>query len=115
MNAPLELPWPPSALTPNAKRRKHWRVYQPIANAYKLQCIMLVPATIPDGTHLDITFMPPDRRRRDLDGMLGAFKHGIDAIASVLCIDDYEFSLSLRRGEPIKGGKVMVTIGGSRG
>lgn len=34
----------------------------------------------------------------------------IDAIAQVLCIDDYEFSLSLRRGEPIKGGKVMVSI-----
>lgn len=106
----IELPWPPKELSPNFKRRKHWRAYQPIAKEYKALCVQIVSKTIAGGTHLDITFLPPDRRRRDLDGMLGAFKHGIDAIAQVIGVDDCEFSLGLRRGEPVKGGKVLVGI-----
>jgi hypothetical protein len=42
--------------------------------------------------------------------MLASFKHGIDAIAHVMGVDDYEFSLSLKRGDPVKGGLVVVSI-----
>ena len=45
-----------------------------------------------------------------MDGMIASFKHGIDAIASVMGVDDYDFSISMHRGEPIKGGAVMVEV-----
>ena len=109
MSGAIELPWPPKELLPNA--RVHFRKKNALAQAYKGYCILLTPKSIPDGTHLSITFNPPDKRRRDLDGMLSSFKWGIDAIASVLCVDDYVFSLSLKRGEPVKGGRVVVEIG----
>jgi crossover junction endodeoxyribonuclease RusA len=106
------LPWPPSALRPNASSPGNWRKKANAAKAYKADCILLVPKSICEGTHLAITFFPPDRRRRDLDNMLAAFKWGVDAIASVMGVDDYQFSLSLKRGDPVKGGLVVVEIGG---
>ena len=105
----IVLPWPPSELLPNA--RIHFRRKNAIAQAYKLNCVLLTPKSIPDGTHLSITFNPPDKRRRDLDGMLSSFKWGIDAIAHVMGVDDYQFSLSLRRAEPVKGGRVVIEVG----
>jgi crossover junction endodeoxyribonuclease RusA len=57
-----------------------------------------------------LTFMPPDRRRRDLDGMLGAFKAGLDSLSDVLGVDDSNFRLSLKKGDVIKGGAVVATI-----
>jgi hypothetical protein len=43
--------------------------------------------------------------------MLASFKHGIDAIATVMGVDDYGFSLSISRGDPVPGGKVVISIG----
>lgn len=108
----IELPWPPRELSPNA--RVHWgkvRGKNSPGDKYMRDCILLTPKSIPDGTHLSIEFRPPDKRRRDLDNMLASFKRGIDAIASVMGVDDYTFSLSLKRGDPIKGGRVIVEIG----
>jgi crossover junction endodeoxyribonuclease RusA len=106
----IELPFPPSALRPNASSPGNWRRKSEAARKYKNDCVLLTPKGIPNGTHLAITFCPPDRRRRDLDNMLASFKQGIDAIALVMGVDDYQFSLSLVRGEPVKGGKVVVAI-----
>lgn len=63
-----------------------------------------------DRAHLSIRFCPPDRRRRDLDNMFASFKHGIDAVAEAIGIDDYGFAFTIVRGEPVKGGRVEVTI-----
>jgi crossover junction endodeoxyribonuclease RusA len=108
------LPWPPSALRPNASSPGNWRRKSEAAKRYKRDCILLTPKSIADGTHLAITFRPPDKRRRDLDNMLASFKAGIDAIAQVMGVDDYRFSISLARGEPIKGGQVVVCINHAR-
>ena len=104
----LTLPWPPRELHPNA--RVHFAKRSNVARKYKSDCVLLTPKSIADGTHLSITFNPPDNRRRDLDGMLSAFKWGIDAIAQVMGVDDYQFSLSLRRAGPVKGGAVIVEV-----
>lgn len=106
----IELPFPPSALRPNASSPGNWRRKSEAAKRYKRDCLLLTPKAIPQGTHLAIEFCPPDKRRRDLDNMLASFKQGIDAIAEVMGVDDYLFTLSLARGEPIKGGKVVVRI-----
>lgn len=61
--------------------------------------------------HLGITFHPPDKRRRDLDGMLSSIKSHLDGLADSLRVDDIRFELSIKRGEPVKLGRVEVEIG----
>ena len=113
MAGEIELPWPPPELSPNAKRRKHWRVYQPIAKEYRLRCFLLTAAAgPPPGCKITaITFYPPDRRRRDDDGMIGAFKAGRDGVADALGCDDHKFRPAYRFGDPVKGGRVVIVIG----
>lgn len=64
----------------------------------------------PETCHLSITFNPPDKRRRDLDNMLASCKAMLDGLASAMKVDDYEFTITLRRGDPVKGGAVAVVI-----
>ena len=111
----VELPWPPSALSPNVAHKAHWRRTQGAAKAYKGDCLILCRSqglgkADVEALHLSIRFCPPDRRRRDLDGMLSSIKHGIDAISETIGVDDFHFGFTLTRGEPVKGGVVQVTI-----
>lgn len=112
----VTLPWPPSVLTPNQKRKSHWRKYAPATKAYRAECGWLAKAQgvtkRDDATlSLSITFLPPDNRARDLDGMLGAFKAGLDGLSDVLGVDDSKWSLTIRKGEKTQGGAVVVAIG----
>jgi crossover junction endodeoxyribonuclease RusA len=108
------LPWPPSCLTPNAKRRLHWRVYRHPAKDYRKTCALLTKAKRirldPGLVPMTITFNPPDRRHRDDDGMIGAFKHGRDGVADALGVDDRYFRPTYVFGEPVKGGCVTVEV-----
>ena len=111
----IDLPWPPSALRPNASSPGAWRRKQTAAKGYKADCLILCRAgglspVEMNAAHLTIRFCPPDRRRRDLDNMLASFKHGIDAISETVGVDDQHFGFTLTRGEPVKGGSVQVTI-----
>lgn len=107
------LPWPPSTLKPNGSHG-HWTKKSSAAKKYRADCLWLAKAAkIPKpfgGVELVICFHPPDRRRRDLDNLLASFKYGIDAISEAIGIDDYQFSIRLSRGEPVKGGHVVVEI-----
>ena len=92
----VTLPWPPSELSPNA--RTHWRKKAPITKAYKHACWTLCKeaaiTAIPgyEGRlHLWITFYPPDRRHRDDDNMIAAFKAGRDGLALAIGVDDKRF------------------------
>lgn len=109
--ATVTLPWPPKEITPNAKRRKHWSVYRPHVSKYRRDCAWLVKAARVRGSLLAVTFCPPDRRRRDDDGMIGAFKAGRDGVADALGCDDHSFRPSYRFADPVKGGAVIVEIG----
>jgi crossover junction endodeoxyribonuclease RusA len=59
---------------------------------------------------VDITFHPPDKRKRDLDNCLASFKAGLDGIADALGVNDCQFKLSLEMGSPIKGGEVEIYL-----
>lgn len=59
---------------------------------------------------LRVTFYPPDRRHRDDDGMIGAFKHYRDGIADGLGIDDRHFRPEYVIAEPQAPGRVEVEI-----
>ena len=90
----LILPWPPRALSPNA--RTYWRKKAPIAKAYKEACWALTleaKLAVPDSPKIALwlDFYPPNRRARDDDNMIASFKHGRDGVALALGIDDKRF------------------------
>lgn len=108
----MMLPWPPRALSPNA--RTHWRKKAPIAKAYKAACWalakeagMVVPGVEKIALWLD--FYPPDRRARDDDNLIAAFKSGRDGLALALGIDDKRFRCFPYVQDQI-GGYVKVRI-----
>ena len=71
------------------------------------------PGTRPDTAAplaLRVTFQPPNRIRRDDDGMIGAFKHLRDGIADALGMDDRLFRPEYHFAEPKKPGAVFVEI-----
>lgn len=108
------LPWPPKDLSPNA--RVHWAKRSKAAKAYRAECGWQVRALAQKPKFessgpitLDIEFMQPDRRGRDLDNMLASIKAGIDGISDALGVNDRRFVFRIRRSESI-GGMVRVRI-----
>ncbi|MGX7895492.1 hypothetical protein [Tsuneonella sp. HG222] len=113
------LPWPDKRVTPNAKRRTHWRTYQPAIKSDRETGAVLAWAALPPLAReviaagegkipLKVSFFPPDRRHRDDDGMIGAFKHLRDGIADALKVDDRRFAPHYFFEEPVKGGRIVV-------
>lgn len=115
----LHLPFPDKSLFPNAKLRGGgWgHAIAPKAkakeDAYYLTKQAMGDWMPQDGTiPLSIVFCQPDKRSRDLDGMLGAVKHALDGIASALGIDDSRFRPILIDAGPVgKPGAVIVAVG----
>ena len=66
----------------------------------------------PAGTlALAVTFHAPDKRRRDLDNLLASMKADFDGLSQALGVDDQLFNpLTLRRGEQVKGGAVVLEV-----
>ena len=108
----LDLPFPPSILNPNA--RPHWSPKATAKKKYRRDCYYLAKQVKPDfkedKIYLEITFHPPDKRKRDKDNMIGAFKAGQDGIADAWNVDDCRFSTSYNIGDVVKYGKVCVEI-----
>jgi len=110
----VALPWPPRELHPNARphhmqRARAAKAYRTVAFWAAEMAGVIAPT---DGeVMLSVTFNPPDNRKRDLDGMFAASKAGFDGIADALQVNDYRFAFTIRRAEPLKGGKVVIAIG----
>lgn len=117
MREPLILPWPAKALNPNA--RTHWRPKAAAAKAYRHDAWWAAMAWIGTGLGwwpsegsiaVTITFRAPDKRSRDIDNMLASIKPAIDGLADAMHVNDSRFAITLRRGEPIKGGAVEIEV-----
>lgn len=109
----IRLPWPDSGLRPNARLHFHAKaklVKAARETAYWLAKQAYAPYPHKGEVMLFITFLPPDKRRRDLDGMLSSAKAYLDSIADAIEVDDYRFAFTIKRGEPVKGGAVVVEI-----
>lgn len=114
----IQLPWPSRILHPNA--RVHWAQRAKAAKAARMEAFVLARAAgwhkhqLPDGRlHLWIDFVPPDRRRRDDDGLLASMKQARDGLADALGIDDSRFvSHPFLHDTVRKGGEVRVRITG---
>ena len=112
----IVLPWPPAALSPNA--RVHWRKRQKAAKAARLlawasaiNARWVAPSS--ERVHLWVDFFPPTRRMPDDDNMLARCKAYRDGIADAIGIDDRVFvSHPYVHGEPRKGGEVRIRITG---
>lgn len=116
----IKLPWPDSSLNPNRKNGRHWGATKEakdkrMADARWVALVELrksgyVP---PVGRlSMSLTFCQPDKRRRDMDNLLASMKSDLDGISQALGLDDQHFDpLILKRGEPIKGGCVLVEVG----
>lgn len=105
----ITLPWPPKELSPNA--RPHWAVKARAAKAYRLDCwatFAQFRKALRGRTSFAVTFHPPSRRRTDLDNCLASIKHGLDALSEITGIDDSEFQFTISKGEPRKGGAVII-------
>lgn len=109
----IELPWPPAKLSPNGSHGSHW-AWATAGRKYHRDCAILlksqnVPRLFVDPPlMLELFYCPPAKRLCDLDNLLARTKHGIDALAEALGVDDQIFEYTLRRGEPVKSGKVLV-------
>jgi Holliday junction resolvase RusA-like endonuclease len=112
----IELPWPPAKLSPNGSRGCY-HAHAAAAKKYRDDSIVLlrsqnVPRLFVDGpVMLELIFCSPTRRMADLDNLLTRTKQGIDALAERLGVNDKHFEYTLRRGDPVKGGRVVVRIG----
>jgi len=116
----IELSWPPKELNPNstAKLRAKMRAKKAHREEayYATKAALGAGYRVPADTELPIiiAFYPPDHRRRDRDNCIGSMKRAQDGIAQALGLDDHFFRPTYIFGEPVKGGKVVVTIGGAQ-
>lgn len=108
------LAWPPKVLSPN--KRVHWATKNRAVKMYREQCHWLtkragMKVDWEGVVHVWITFYPPDRRHRDDDNLVAAFKNGRDGVADALCVNDKRFRIHpWLSDEVVKGGAVKVRI-----
>ena len=108
----VTLPWPPKDLSPNA--RIHWGRRSKAARLYRRACYVLTREAglfvdWEGDIHVWIDFCPPDRRHRDDDNMIAAFKSGRDGLADALAVNDRRFRVHPFVQREI-GGMVKVRI-----
>lgn len=107
----IRLGWPNRALSPNARIDR--RSVTPARKAARTEGwaeAKRVGAKIPADAHIEVTFYPPNAQRRDLDNLLASMKPHLDGIAKASGVDDAGWSFTIRKGEPVKGGAVLIHI-----
>lgn len=107
----VSLPWPAKELRPNYRSRTYKGKARATAKARKDAWLLTLEAKA-QGTLLTVTFNPPDRQHRDRDNMIASVKAYQDGIADALKTNDHTFRPEYRFGNPTKGGRVVVEIGG---
>lgn len=120
----IVLSWPDSRLNPNnakgtnwASRHKmrtaeregaYWRTKEVIADTPDSVLAALAASA---SVALDITFVAPNKRPRDLDNLLAALKPALDGIAQAIGFDDRAFDrIVLNRGFGAGQGRVVVEL-----
>lgn len=110
----LTLPWPPRALSPNI-RHAHWSVLARAKRLYRTACALTArqqgasQLTAPEAA-ISLTFVPPDRRHRDLDNCIASMKAGLDGLADAIGIDDSRWTLTAVIDPSQIGGFVRVEV-----
>jgi len=109
----IELPWFPKACSPNHRSRSHW----PRTNAMKktrhdgFWAAQSAGRPVEPVSGILLTFYPPTAHDRDRDNLLASCKGYLDGIAQAWGINDSVFDPRVQIGEPVSGGKIVVTLG----
>ena len=113
----IDLPYPSAALFPNRANGKHWSAVRAIKDKARDDAYLLTKQQARgyvitcEPVPLTLTFYPPNKIRRDLDGSLSACKSTLDGVAKALGIDDAWFNpITVCRAAPFKGGRLVVEI-----
>ena len=115
----ITLPWPDKRLSPNA--RVHWREKATVTKHARKMAYVLAWEGLYYLAYLgrddvkfeaQITYHPPDRRRRDiLDNLPASIKPFIDGMCDCMGIDDYQIQRTVNEwGDVTPGGKVVLTL-----
>ena len=113
--AVIELSWPDSSMLPNRSKGKSWyTTHDAKIIAHNVGYVQAMGFNIGD-TNIDhavtIIIAPPDKRKRDVDGIHAALKPVLDGIAQALGIDDYHFNpVTLRRIDPATPGSITIIV-----
>lgn len=111
----IELPFPPATLS--GHNNGTWHGKSSIVAKHRKWAALATLAgdvTAPDDgdIRVSVTFYPPDNRS-DRCNFANRMKPYWDGIADALKVNDKRFLPSYHFGEPVHGGKVVVTIGGA--
>lgn len=113
----LRFSWPQTELWPNRSNGTHWAKSSSIRATSRLAAKLMTLNEMQESdcgktrAALRIVFHAPDRRRFDLQNAFSACKSTCDGVADALQIDDSQFNpIKLERGEPRKGGCVIVEV-----
>lgn len=99
----VTLSWPDKILLPN--QRSHWAPKARAAKKARMDAAWAtrVAGFLPvkaDALRITCVFFPPDKRHRDVDGMLSSLKPALDGISDAIGIDDSKWQIALRREAP---------------
>jgi crossover junction endodeoxyribonuclease RusA len=111
----IELAWPARPLWANWRGKLRDKISAPKAARHAAWATALSAGIKQAGITrpiLRFQFHPPTKRLPDLQNMPHTVKAQIDGIADALGIDDKHFLCvwPMQFAEPVKGGKVVVTI-----
>lgn len=114
----IEMPWPEKQVWPNFRQSHHWRSYNKQRKAQRdLACLLTKASKMRHdwdavGAHipLRVTITPPDNRRRDRDGMIGACKGILDGMSDAWGVNDQFFAPAYVFADPAKPGRVTVEV-----
>lgn len=119
MSGGFELPFPALILWPNG-RGHHMAKHREFQKHKSWACGALKAGLPPcfkhNGARIDwlVTFYPKTRHAIDDDNARASLKAYQDGFAVALGIDDKLFNAPrIQFGEPVKGGRVVVQIGGA--
>jgi len=110
----FELPFPSKALSPNGRAHRMEKARE-AKKARKWAWVAVLAALgrnrwAHEGAAIVWTVHPKTANAMDDDNAISMLKPSRDGIADALGINDRTFQASLIFGEPVKGGKVVVTI-----
>jgi crossover junction endodeoxyribonuclease RusA len=110
----ISLPWPPKQSSPNGSQGNFYgkaAAGKKYRDTCLLECIAQKVPRMDGLLEVDIMFCAPNLRRYDLDNALAKAKRGLDAVAERIGVDDADWhKITLRRGAPIKGGRIFLTV-----
>lgn len=113
----IHLAFPAPELFPNRSKGRHWGSLHKLRTEATTASFILTKAQakgwVPtdQDLRLTVTFLMPDKRKRDADNCLAAAKSALDGVAQALKVNDFQFQpVQVFRKFGSKPGALIVEI-----